>query len=151
MSLAHSMEDKNILVVEDDPVLAKFWNRLLSDFPCKHFEVFNSPVEAMNWFKLCPADILITDISMPDIDGIQLAHDILARKPETKIVITSGYIQDKTQFEGFDDFVHIIKKPYQDINNIRDFLTAFIQNDEEVMSVEKNEKQNELRVHIWDL
>ncbi|MFB5762082.1 response regulator [Paenibacillus medicaginis] len=38
-----------------------------------------------------PADILITDISMPVLDGLQLIREMRQRQPELKVIILSGY------------------------------------------------------------
>jgi len=34
---------KNIVVVEDDPTLFRFWKRLSKDFPAQNFKIFKTP------------------------------------------------------------------------------------------------------------
>ncbi|MEG0793255.1 MAG: response regulator [Lachnospiraceae bacterium] len=47
--------------------------------------------EAIEKIKIDPPDLVITDICMPFVDGIQLAEYIHENHPETKVVILSGY------------------------------------------------------------
>ncbi|KAB2840762.1 MAG: response regulator, partial [Melioribacteraceae bacterium] len=49
--------------------------------------------EALTLFDNCPADLVITDIKMPDMDGLELIKDIKSRGLDTKFIIISGYAE----------------------------------------------------------
>ncbi len=46
---------------------------------------------ALKALELAPADILVTDIRMPLMDGLELAEKVAARYPHIKIIVLSGY------------------------------------------------------------
>ncbi len=47
--------------------------------------------DAMERMKQAPPDLLLTDICMPYVDGIELARYVHENHPDTKTVIISGY------------------------------------------------------------
>lgn len=51
-------------------------------------------------FKEHPADIVITDINMPVMDGFQMVGEIKAIKADTKFIVLTGY-SDKKRLEKF--------------------------------------------------
>ena len=46
-------------------------------------------------FKEHAVDIVVTDINMPDMDGIQMAREIKALKSDTKFILLSGHCDHK--------------------------------------------------------
>ncbi|GLI40106.1 response regulator [Geobacter hydrogenophilus] len=62
--------------------------------------------------ELCRAnefDIVITDINMPDMDGIRMAEEIRGLKPGIKIIVMSGHSEkcyyDQLQDIGVTDYI----------------------------------------------
>ena len=59
-------------------------------------------------------DIVITDINMPEMNGIQMAENIRAIKPDTKLIAVTGSVGELVVQEaaknGFE-FDHFITKP----------------------------------------
>ena len=53
-------------------------------------------------FKEHAPDIVITDINMPVIDGIQMAGEIKAIQPDTKFIVLTGF-SDKNHVERFGE------------------------------------------------
>lgn len=49
--------------------------------------------DALDTFKVSPAgyDIVVTDIEMPGLDGVNLAKAVLAASPAIKVVLMSGF------------------------------------------------------------
>jgi signal transduction histidine kinase/ActR/RegA family two-component response regulator len=94
------------------------------------------PREALTLFKNSPQkfSLVITDLNMPDMDGIQLAIKIQKIKPKTPIILTSGYYKDHqintNQSLKKAGIVTFLKKPYQGeqlLNTIRKNLNNSIQ------------------------
>lgn len=80
----------HVLYVEDDENLRQETQGF--------FEVFFNSVtlagngeEALQLYKEKSFDILITDIKMPKMDGIELAKSVLALNPEQSVIVTSAY------------------------------------------------------------
>jgi DNA-binding NtrC family response regulator len=65
-------------------------------------------------------DVLVTDIVMPNVDGIALALKATSLQPDLRIVMISGYAQERMRAHNIDALVHrIIAKPFS-INEICD-------------------------------
>ena len=83
---------KVILVDDEIPVIIHLqalvpWDELSLEVVC----TANSADDVLKFFKKEKADILITDIRMPGMDGLTLAGKVKALYPDTQIIILSGY------------------------------------------------------------
>ena len=79
-----------VLVVEDNPALAEVIHRLLQ--PAGYtVTVTHTPSAALAFLESSTADVVITDVVMPDLTGPELAARIRERRPGLPIVYTSGY------------------------------------------------------------
>jgi DNA-binding NtrC family response regulator len=78
-----------ILLVEDDPNLAELLSKALTK---EGYEVATAPDGRLGneEFAAGDFDLVITDIIMPDQDGVELIDNILRLKPDTKILAISG-------------------------------------------------------------
>ncbi len=56
-----------------------------------------------------PISLLLSDVTMPELSGIELARRITAQRPETKVVLTSAYWRHNWVM---DRSWHLIPKPY---------------------------------------
>ena len=71
-----------------------------------------------------PVDLLMTDILMPRMGGIELAERLSALRPELKVLYTSGYNDSGGSFEGVAG-ARYLPKPYgmEDLaRTLRDLL-----------------------------
>ena len=84
---------KCVLVVEDEPLIRLLVIDILSE---AGFEVREAqdPAEALTVLKSDEQiDVLLTDVRMPGcIDGFELAEVAKRRRPELRVIVTSGYI-----------------------------------------------------------
>jgi two-component system response regulator FixJ len=81
---------RKVLVVDDDPVVGKSFNRVLT---AKGYAVItaHNAAEALEQMRTADVDLLITDIRMPGMSGLELAEAVKARKPWTPVMIVTGY------------------------------------------------------------
>ncbi|MBR9853344.1 MAG: sigma-54-dependent Fis family transcriptional regulator [Algicola sp.] len=84
------LHKENILVVDDDIGILELLSRRLKDL---NFHVFKaiSVKEAVFILKDTPIDLLITDIQMPEVDGIQLLKFANEHYPNTPKLVVTGY------------------------------------------------------------
>ena len=80
----------SILYVEDDQELQYHTNELLSAL-FKSVKMANDGVQALKLFNEENFDILITDIKMPNMDGLELITQVKDIDPSQCIIITSAY------------------------------------------------------------
>ena len=86
-----------IFIVDDHFLIPQGVMALLSDQ--NGFEisgVCNNPEEVMNMLKRNPTDILITDISMPQMSGIQLTRLVLEKYPKMRVLALSMFCEPVT-------------------------------------------------------
>ncbi|MBQ2744400.1 MAG: response regulator [Lachnospiraceae bacterium] len=83
-----------ILIVDDEKIERKGVSFLIKqmDVECELTETVNGQ-EALEWLEENEADILLTDVKMPHMDGIDLIRSIKEKNinPKMKIIIISGY------------------------------------------------------------
>lgn len=105
----------SILLVEDDQDTLKV---LATIFPIKFPDIaLHTAINGragLELFKTHLPDIVVTDINMPEMGGVQMADRIRAIKPETKIVVltadTGKATLEDAVGEGFE-VDHYITKP----------------------------------------
>jgi DNA-binding response OmpR family regulator len=81
---------KVILIVDDDPDMTSIFSLGLQD---EGFEVYayNDPLDAISEFRPNFYDLLLVDINMPKINGIELSRQLLELDSNVKICfITAG-------------------------------------------------------------
>ena len=85
---------KSAVVIEDDPISAKLLAELLENFG---FTVrpFCQGAPALSYLILQEVDLIVTDIFLPDLDGIDLIRALHQRK-STPVIAISG--QRDTEF-----------------------------------------------------
>ena len=90
----------HILVVDDEPLMRTWLSKSIP----KHSTCFDVPntaqdgIEAIDYLKQAAYDVVITDIKMPGMDGLNLAKFIQENYPDTVIIIS-----------GFNDFAYARK------------------------------------------
>ena len=85
-------KDYTIVLVDDEEEVRK---RIISKIPSDMgFEIIgqaSNGYDAIDLIERLKPDVVITDIRMPYVDGIQLANIIRTEHPKTKIAFISGY------------------------------------------------------------
>ena len=106
-----SLLELKILLVEDDDVDSQILRRVLSKSDLCHFQIkheknLTNSLEAIDSFK---PDLIVTDLHLPDSDGLATFRSLKKHCPKTAIVILSGDADSKTAIEavrqGAQDFV----------------------------------------------
>src|SRR5688572_3567891 len=101
-----------ILVVDDDDVIRETLCELLSqDYSC---QTADTAEEALAKLEAASFDVVLTDISMPGLSGVELLKRVLRLYPDTPVIIISGLSdQDQAQSlieEGAFDY---LLKPFR--------------------------------------
>ena len=84
---------KTLLVVDDDPMVRDVQTQLLRQQGYKVLEA-ESATEALRLAATTvPIHLLITDLTMPEIDGFELTRQFRSVHPETPVLMVSGSFQ----------------------------------------------------------
>lgn len=101
------------MVIDDEPIVGKRLRPALEKTGAA-VEVFTDPGAALRRFEETPFPIVVTDIRMDEVDGIEVLERVLARAPETKVILITGYatveVAREALSKGAFDF---IAKPFK--------------------------------------
>lgn len=102
-----------LMVIDDEPTVGR---RLKHVFGKIGFtiETFTNPETAMQRLQEQPFDIVVTDLKMKGMDGMQVLAKIRAHHPRIKVILITGYAQLETATEAFRQGVFdFITKPFR--------------------------------------
>lgn len=89
----HERQGISILAVEDDKttreMLGAIINRKFPDIPVYYAENGKRGLEV---FKAYTPEIVITDIIMPEMDGVEMSKTIKMMKSDLKLIVITGYL-----------------------------------------------------------
>lgn len=83
----------SILLVDDEPAVVRHLKSLILHC-CEQYEVAevaSNGLDALAYVRSHPVDLVITDIKMPVMSGVQLARNLHEKDPQLPVVIVSGY------------------------------------------------------------
>ena len=107
----------NIFIIDDEPVAAKVIELFLNQAGFDNLHVFTSSVEAMEILSVVQADLILTDVNMPELGGkflTKLVRNSPVLKETPVIVITSdGTEQTRNHLLGNGVF-NILSKPVKE-------------------------------------
>jgi DNA-binding NtrC family response regulator len=102
-----------VLLLDDEPIVGRRLKPALDKIGCS-VEVFENPREAVARIDQKEFDILVTDIRMEEMDGIQVLEYVQKKWPRTKVILITGYakmeIAREAMGKGVFDF---IAKPFR--------------------------------------
>lgn len=87
------MQSMNILIVEDDTMLRNWLSMLLSNLQNYQLQIHEAcdGIEALAVCGETPIDLVITDIKMPRMDGLQLIQKLKDAYPDIRTALLSSY------------------------------------------------------------
>jgi CheY-like chemotaxis protein len=104
-------ESLSILVVDDNPSMASILADILD---VKGFEVHaaNSGAEALEFLRDHPVDILLTDVKMPFMNGVELYRATRKLYPNLVTVLMTAYAADDLIQQGLNEGIGtVLSKP----------------------------------------
>jgi CheY-like chemotaxis protein len=89
----------NILIVDDDPLQVKL---LVEIFNINHYSAFGvqSGMEALKYLETMPFGLILSDIRMPEMDGVELCRKVKKLDPAIAVVLMTAYAGDELVLDG---------------------------------------------------
>lgn len=119
-------ESLKILVIDDEEILRHCLDDILSDAGFK-VQTASSGEEGLQLFEEEFFEIILLDIKMPGMSGIEVLKAIKKINPETKVIIITGYASVNTAVEsmklGASDY---LTKPF-DMNQIKESVYQLVE------------------------
>lgn len=101
-----------ILITEDEESLRRFLARALRLDGHETVEAGDG-AEGLEMLSEGSYDLLLSDIRMPVMDGIELAHQAAARFPDMKILLMTGYAEQRERAEDLSTkVIDVVSKPF---------------------------------------
>lgn len=103
----------HVMILDDEPIVGKRLSPALTKAGFE-VEVFMSPTEALNRLNEKEFDIVVTDLRMEEVDGIQVLEHIMEKCKNTRVILITGYatveVAREALVKGAFDF---IAKPFK--------------------------------------
>jgi len=115
--LPHGTE--HILFVDDEVILAELGREILNELGYTVTTISGSS-EALELFSVHPQayDLVITDMNMPGLSGLDLAKEMLSVRKETPIILYTGFCKDSLRKKAEAIGIRqVVMKPY-DVSNL---------------------------------
>jgi DNA-binding NtrC family response regulator len=125
-----SEDNLSILVLDDEPIVGKRLRAALEKSGYE-VEVFEDSRAALRRLDEREFDIIVTDVRMEEVDGIQVLEHVLERSSRTRVIVITGYATVEVAREALakgafdfiakpfkpDDLRQVIKKAAEDLRS----------------------------------
>jgi CheY-like chemotaxis protein len=103
-----SNPDQQVILIAEDDVVVRNIARIVLEAAGYFVLSANDGADALNISRQYPGTIhaLLSDVQMPNIDGLQLRAQILSERPETRVLLMSA------QLESSAENIPILRKPF---------------------------------------
>lgn len=101
-----------ILIVEDEKILNNTINKSLKDAGYEVESVFDG-FDAMEMIEIESYDLIVLDLNLPNMDGMEILKNLRKEDVETKVLILSARSQIQDKVEGLDAGANdFLQKPF---------------------------------------
>jgi len=109
----HTHKQPSILVVDDEAAICEVIEKFLQNFGYRIF-AFTNPFEALEFLEKEPIDVVLTDLQMGDVSGVDILRKAHQCQPDAVVILITGYptVENAVQVlkEGAYDY---ITKPFR--------------------------------------
>jgi DNA-binding NtrC family response regulator len=107
------MKKPEVLLLDDEPIVGNRLKSGLEKIGCA-VEVFQDPRKALDRINEHPFEIIVTDIMMENINGIQVLEQAHKSNPSTKVIIITGFATTDLAREAMDKGAFdVLAKPFR--------------------------------------
>lgn len=141
-----------LLVVDDEEIITDTLHEVLSEFMPDKLDVCKaySSSEALVWMARTRIDIVLTDIRMPGMSGLELSEKIRMHWPRCKVIFLTGYSEFEYAYqamqmpgtryvlktEGYDQVMLYVSETLQEIEESRKIEELVTQSKEQLLAFE---------------
>lgn len=121
-------EPKKLLIVDDEETLTftLYQAFIKAPFECEVVTA-SSGEEALGRIENASFDLVITDLAMPGIDGLELLNNIKLQSPKTRVIIITGFGSDEREEKAYEMGAdQYIEKPF-DIHELRESVFKLLE------------------------
>ena len=113
------MARKRVLVVDDELPVRELLGTMLAHLG-HSWEAACDATEALSKIESTEFDLILTDLNMPGMNGVELAHEIKKRNQETPVILITG-----SHFQSLSpDIDRVLLKPFS-AQQFREVIASF--------------------------
>lgn len=138
-----------LLIVDDEEIITDGLYEVFSNYMPEQLDVYKaySGTEALQWMKRTRIDIILSDIAMPGMNGLELIKQIHSYWPKCKVVFLTGHSNFDYTYQAIqmDDVKYLLKTEGYDkvIEVIEAMIQKIQQQFEQIKLVEQSREQKD--------
>ncbi len=119
-----------VVIIDDEPIIVEGISRMITwdNYDCKIIGTANDGLEGTDIIRRFQPNIIITDISMPDLDGLSMIAGIKSEFPDIEVSILTGYRKFEYAQKAITlGVTRLLLKP-SDLKEIEEAILVMVQN-----------------------
>jgi signal transduction histidine kinase/CheY-like chemotaxis protein len=116
--------ERHILLVDDDELVRETMIESLTPYGCRISVAENAQTALDLIDGGAPVDVVVSDFSMPGMNGIDLIRAARARRPGLAAILLTGHVGDIAAAEGDGNDFTLLRKPIRAADLVRCFVAA---------------------------
>jgi DNA-binding NtrC family response regulator len=124
-----------VMIIDDDDAVGKTLKKVLR-FAGHDCEIFQSPVEGVASYKSGDFDVVLSDIRMPEMDGIKVLAKIREYDPSAYVIMLTGFadLENAIKANNYGSYA-FFRKPFE----IKKILETLSRIEGKLRQVDENE------------
>ena len=118
---------KSIVLIDDEFDILEIIKSSLELIIDEHisYHTFSNPVQAIRFIQANAVDLVVTDLNMDNINGLEVYHKLRINSNVKKFIFISGQVNDyKNELNKIND-CHVLEKPIK-INDLANVVKSCI-------------------------
>jgi len=104
-----------IFIVDDEPDIIEIIQGILEGQDDYEIHTFTNPLEVLNALDEKDPDLILSDIKMPEMSGLDLLQKVHEKKPLLPMILISGYLTTEACIQALSDGVSgLVQKPFDE-------------------------------------
>ena len=113
-----------ILIVDDDDNICLLYEEELKDAGYE-VEVANNGKECIDKIKAGKIDLIVMDIRMPEMDGLEALGKVIAQHKNIPIILNSAYSSYRDDFRSWGADAYVVKS--SDLTELKDKISEVLE------------------------
>lgn len=121
------MSKKSILIIDDEPEILNLLSRFLGKNPNFSVSTFSNPVSAISEVERTNFDLILLDIMMPQMNGLEVLEKIKSKNEDQKVVMMTAYSTlDKVLKSHKEGDTNYVMKPFSSLEALENKIAEVL-------------------------
>jgi DNA-binding response OmpR family regulator len=122
------MEDLRVMIIDDEREILKMISETLKATGYKNVKTYTNPLEGIKAYNGSNVDVVLLDIMMPEIDGIEALNRLKSKNSDVKVIMMTAYSTlDKVLKSHKIGADHYLLKPFKSLAEIDKKIKAIME------------------------